>query len=1414
MAHENNVDSITLDEFQAFVNRAGGMRTIFCHRRRRAGASRNDICCSTGVDVGSRVRAHFYSGEQKSKSWREAQVLAVGVVGPVGSGVLLEFGFDAIEDGKPWMSRQVVPPCWVISSISEASAAAALREVGIIAEQQAFWGTVFPQSELRAVERLVVSQRMALAEIRKQATVKHETALAALQKRFEQFGKGEYELKVVLGWVEELAPVLIHVNLDKVGQFLETDEFYRNQFETQTSGGAFDDGNQIRRQWESQLFGEAYQDVKPFERPKYGVLNVTNDYRGVASAAQYGDSFLVLKDVRLRCTFASRDSGGLTGSSLAVCDKYAHVLLEYSDAELKEIIGVAVAAMTEFENPGRLPRECWPMLLRGGTEDPLREWITVGYPILAQSTKDGSEGRYYFEVLLGENAKAPQVGLLSTAFAAKPGVTSTEGVGDDEHGWALDPEHVALFHAGQDSLWSGPRRHPGKITVIGVAVDIAERRIWFVSDGEWSVEPAFNGAVVPEDVSVFPALSVEGRAAFIFGPRFRYPPEAVRGFKQWPGSREGVFWVDCPSIGDSTKLHIYKEAQIHGEVSLKLDVQRLVANNKYRQRPKSHRSWGVRVSGSAKVDGKYDRVGAHDDAPLYSSVSGAVIYWDKAASHWRINDTADFSMYLFQALAVEDDPRQNPKHPPRIGWVGAPENNGFADVDVFREAMTAAGVEDCEPLVRALSGKTRDGETVVFRIALDTSFEAEWSKIPSPPEDSDTAWGRVLKAAQRRLLASKGMPEAVVFETAHPYKKCADSWTRSVRIDGAKGLKCHFCSRSRTLDNYSRFQATSGSPSLTTAGPGARVEITAMIGARRLFGSVIDFVSEGCGTARRKIALDRDDLSVDEAFHKALPTVDESIITAWGAERPESVAVFYANGVTVGDEIAAFVLDRCQPLAPIGISAFRALSGPAQASGVKQCWRLDLAATIFGPSRTLIANLEGRGFGEPPQDIADIFQNLDEVIRRLDRVRSLTNVILVFCDAVKVRLLPEVHVSYHGEQTVGSELKPLDTDDESGPKVTGFVSKGPAYTAGLRPGWTLSVDKTCDRYPGSCIDTAKDTLDVWSSLQESLLASKELTLVFELLASKPVEHFSGYGQRWPAFEVPQAESIDCTFETDGDGDDNQRWGVAMLVLPGDKRIPGSDELAASRSSKRRLWYYKPWEEISGPLSIRDGPTSDAEMTSMGVEPGERFSVSEEQRGEDGVLFLKLTDGRGWLSESLPDRTVVCFPEFEQEAVDSFFDEWFEIIQRTNGDQTTPIVERGGWDETRLLALCQRHGWEFEWIAEDGERQRRIAERQSKTFVPRSIVHADRSRPDGLVQCARPRELGGSTSEFIGPAALEQSQAPLVLPTPVSPVAREVVRTQASFQSPSGLAMVEDSAATKSDFDGEAALDPKATGAGS
>eukprot|EP00913_Durusdinium_trenchii_P023540 g22117.t1 len=96
-----------------------------------------------------------------------------------------------------------------------------------------------------------------------------------------------------------------------------------------------------REKWEKDLFGGCYDRAQGFDRCKYGVLNAMNDHRGVVKCAQYGDSYLVLRDVRLRCTFSPEDSANLKAERLAVLDFYGHVLSEYSDDELRETMQVA-----------------------------------------------------------------------------------------------------------------------------------------------------------------------------------------------------------------------------------------------------------------------------------------------------------------------------------------------------------------------------------------------------------------------------------------------------------------------------------------------------------------------------------------------------------------------------------------------------------------------------------------------------------------------------------------------------------------------------------------------------------------------------------------------------------------------------------------------------------------------------------------------------------------------------------------------------------------------------------------------------------------------------------------------------------------------------------------------------------------
>ncbi|GLY50045.1 DUF3626 domain-containing protein [Lentzea sp. NBRC 102530] len=89
---------------------------------------------------------------------------------------------------------------------------------------------------------------------------------------------------------------------------LARDGAYRSQFETGTSNGgltAHPGGD--RWQWESRLFGGAYDRADPSARPKYGALD--HRRRGCGAAPRFGSAHLRLTEAVLdRTTFCHPDS--------------------------------------------------------------------------------------------------------------------------------------------------------------------------------------------------------------------------------------------------------------------------------------------------------------------------------------------------------------------------------------------------------------------------------------------------------------------------------------------------------------------------------------------------------------------------------------------------------------------------------------------------------------------------------------------------------------------------------------------------------------------------------------------------------------------------------------------------------------------------------------------------------------------------------------------------------------------------------------------------------------------------------------------------------------------------------------------------------------------------------------------------
>jgi len=87
------------------------------------------------------------------------------------------------------------------------------------------------------------------------------------------------------------------------------------------------------------------------ERPKYGVLNLTKDPCGVRSCVQYGRSYLELRNVRLRATFANMDTSD-PRVALATCENYIHILDTFSDPELRVVMEVATGVRSSADTAG------------------------------------------------------------------------------------------------------------------------------------------------------------------------------------------------------------------------------------------------------------------------------------------------------------------------------------------------------------------------------------------------------------------------------------------------------------------------------------------------------------------------------------------------------------------------------------------------------------------------------------------------------------------------------------------------------------------------------------------------------------------------------------------------------------------------------------------------------------------------------------------------------------------------------------------------------------------------------------------------------------------------------------------------------------------------------------------------------
>jgi len=154
----------------------------------------------------------------------------------------------------------------------------------------------------------------------------------------------------------------------------------------------------------------------------------------------------------------------------------------------------------------------------------------------------------------------------------------------------------------------------------------------------------------------------------------------------------------------------------------------------------------------------------------------------------------------------------------------------------------------------------------------------------------------------------------------------------------------------------------------------------------------------------------------------------------------------------------------------------------------------------------------------------------------------------------------------------------------------------------------------------------------------------------------------------------------------------------------------------------QVWMYEP-KKSGGQIPILEAPDIEGAWTGARLHPGDKFKVSEIQAFSDnGILFLKLADGRGWLydqrvadGEKLCKRIVeemwVCqppngaqiairkYPEINGEKTTHIVspEETFEVDQVVVGESSP-----GELDNILFLKLSDGRGWLFNKHPEIGE----------------------------------------------------------------------------------------------------------------
>jgi len=156
-----------------------------------------------------------------------------------------------------------------------------------------------------------------------------------LRGKIISMGYKKTDIRIVEKYFKTIKTIM-HFRAESLMKLLCDDTHFRNLFEINKSGGS--SNCTARSSWENNMFRSAYKDAKPFDKVKYGTLNIFASSYGVKSAHGYGTSYFILKDHNHeRVTYVHGDSS-LKEMHIGSYKGFYHIIYYLKDNVLKSLL--------------------------------------------------------------------------------------------------------------------------------------------------------------------------------------------------------------------------------------------------------------------------------------------------------------------------------------------------------------------------------------------------------------------------------------------------------------------------------------------------------------------------------------------------------------------------------------------------------------------------------------------------------------------------------------------------------------------------------------------------------------------------------------------------------------------------------------------------------------------------------------------------------------------------------------------------------------------------------------------------------------------------------------------------------------------------------------------------------------------